>query len=129
MLQSKPIPDGEMSIIEKIESKLKIQGGSKSAIEIASQAVRKGGTVSVVGVYGARYNNFPFGDFFSRNITLKMSQCPAHSYLDRILDLIKKKEFDTTGIITHKMSLSDGKKAYELFDQKLDHCIKVVLKP
>ncbi|WP_434512523.1 zinc-dependent alcohol dehydrogenase [Desulfitobacterium sp. AusDCA] len=121
--------DGEMSIIEKIESKLKIQGGSKSAIEIASQAVRKGGTVSVVGVYGARYNNFPFGDFFSRNITLKMGQCPAHSYLDRILDLIKKKEFDATDIITHKMSLSDGKKAYELFDQKLDHCIKVVLKP
>lgn len=121
--------DGEMSAIEKIEAKLKIQGGSKSAIEIASQAVRKGGTVSVVGVYGARYNNFPFGDFFSRNITLKMGQCPAHSYVDRILDLIIKEKFDATDIITHNMSLNEGEKAYELFDQKLDNCIKVVMKP
>lgn len=121
--------DGEISAIEKIEAKLKIQGGSKSAIEIASQAVRKGGTVSVVGVYGARYNNFPFGDFFSRNVTLKMGQCPAHSYMDRILNLIQKKEFDATDIITHTLPLTEGKKAYELFDQKLDNCIKVILKP
>ncbi|EGW37289.1 zinc-dependent alcohol dehydrogenase [Desulfosporosinus sp. OT] len=121
--------DGEMSTMEKVETALKLQGGSKSAIEIASQAVRKGGTVSVVGVYGSRYNNFPFGDFFSRNITLKMGQCPAHSYIDRILDLLKENKFDATDIITHRMSLADGKKAYELFDQKLDNCIKVVLKP
>ena len=121
--------DGEMSTIEKIETALKLQGGSKSALEIASQAVRKGGTVSVVGVYGARYNNFPFGDFFSRNITLKMGQCPAHSYIDHILDLLKKNKLDATDIITHRMSLSEGRKAYELFDQKLDNCIKVVLKP
>ncbi|MDQ7093641.1 zinc-dependent alcohol dehydrogenase [Desulfosporosinus sp. PR] len=121
--------DGEMSAVETLETLLKIQGGSKSAIEIASQAVRKGGTVSVVGVYGARYNNFPFGDFFSRNITLKMGQCPAHSYIDRILPLIKTKEIDATDIITHTLSLSEGKKAYELFDQRLDDCIKVILKP
>ena len=121
--------DGEITIIEKIETALKIQGGSKSALEIASQAVRKGGTVSVVGVYGARYNNFPFGDFFSRNITLKMGQCPAHSYIDPILDLLKKNKVDATDIITHRMSLSEGKKAYELFDKKLDNCIKVILKP
>lgn len=85
--------------IETLETILKLQGGSKSAIEIASQAVRKGGTVSVVGVYGARYNNFSFGDFFSRNITLKMGQCPADSYIDPILDLIKKNKFDAIDII------------------------------
>lgn len=121
--------DGVMSTIEEIETLLMLQGGSKSAIEIASQAVRKCGTVSVVGVYGMRYNNFPFGDFFSRNITLKMGQCPAHSYMDRILDLIKQNKFDATDIITHKMSLTDGKKAYDLFDNRLDNCIKVILNP
>lgn len=121
--------DGVMTPIEHVETLLKMQGGSKSAIEIASQAVRKGGTVSVVGVYGARYNNFPFGDFFSRNITLKMGQCPAHSYVDFILDLIRKNQFDATDIITHKMSLSDGEKAYDLFNRRIDNCIKVVLKP
>jgi S-(hydroxymethyl)glutathione dehydrogenase / alcohol dehydrogenase len=121
--------DGDMSVIEQIETVLKLQGGSKSALETASQAVRKGGTVSVVGVYGARYNNFPFGDFFSRNITLKMGQCPAHTYVEPILDLIKQNKFDATDIITHRLPLDEGKKAYELFDQKLDNCIKVVLKP
>lgn len=121
--------DGKMSVIELVETALKLQGGSKSAIEIATQAVRKGGTVSLVGVYGARYNNFPLGDFFARNITLKMGQCPAHTYVDRILNLIKEGKFDATDIITHRLSLNDGGRAYEIFDQKKDNCIKVVLKP
>ncbi|AGA70336.1 theronine dehydrogenase-like Zn-dependent dehydrogenase [Desulfitobacterium dichloroeliminans LMG P-21439] len=121
--------DGKASTIEKIETILKLQGGSKSAIEIATQAVRKGGTVSLVGVYGAKYNLFPLGDFFSRNITLKMGQCPAHSYVDRILDHIKTGRFDATDIITHRLSLDKGEHAYEIFDEKKDNCIKVVLKP
>ncbi len=121
--------DGKMTTLEKIETLFKLQGGSKSAIEIATQAVRKGGTVSMVGVYGARYNMFPLGDFFSRNITLKMGQCPAHSYVEPILKLIKEKKFDATDIITHKLSLDKGEYAYEIFDKKEDHCIKVILKP
>ncbi len=121
--------DGKMSTIEKIETALKLQGASKSAIEISSQAVRKGGTVVLVGVYGLRYNNFPLGDFFSRNITLKMGQCPAQAYVEPILKLIKDKKFDATDIITHKLSLDDGKHAYEIFDKKEDNCIKVILKP
>ncbi|OPF50348.1 glutathione-dependent formaldehyde dehydrogenase [Clostridium baratii] len=121
--------DGKMSTFEKIETALKLQGGSKSAIEIATQAVRKCGTVSMVGVYGSKYNLFPLGDFFSRNITLKMGQCPAHSYVDPILNLIKEGKFDATDIITHKLSLEKGKYAYDIFDSKKDDCIKVILKP
>ncbi|MDR3594955.1 zinc-dependent alcohol dehydrogenase [Clostridium sp.] len=121
--------DGKISTIEKIETALKLQGGSKSAIEIATQAVRKGGTVSIVGVYGLRYNNFPLGDFFSRNITLKMGQCPAQAYVNPILELIKQGRFDATDIITHKLSLDKGKHAYDIFDNKKENCIKVILKP
>ncbi len=121
--------DGKMTYVEMVETALKLQGGSKSAIEIATQAVRKGGTVSVVGVYGARYNNFPLGDFFARNITLKMGQCPVHSYVEPILKLIKEGEFDPTDIITHELSLDQGEYGYEAFDEKKDGCIKVVLKP
>lgn len=121
--------DGKMSAFEKIETALKLQGGSKSAIEIASQAVRKGGTIQFTGVYGAKYNMFPFGNFFSRNITLKMGQCPANNYIDTILDLIKQNKFDATDIITHRVSLSKGVHAYEIFDKKDDDCIKVILKP
>jgi S-(hydroxymethyl)glutathione dehydrogenase/alcohol dehydrogenase len=121
--------DGKMSTFEKIETILKLQGGSKSAIEIASQAVRKGGTVVFVGAYGTRYNLFPLGDFFSKNITLKMGQCPVHSYVDPILTMIKNGTFDPTDIITHKLSLDQGAHAYEIFDKKEDNCIKVILKP
>jgi len=121
--------DGKMTLIEKAETLLKLQGGSKSAIEIATQAVRKGGTVSIVGVYGTRYNTFPLGDFFSRNITLKMGQCPVHSYVDPILKLIKENKIDPTDIITHKLPLDKGEHAYEIFDEKRDNCIKVILKP
>lgn len=121
--------DGKMTTIELVETMLKLQGGSKSAIEIATQAVRKGGTVVLVGVYGARYNNFPLGDFFSRNITLKMGQCPAHAYIDKIYNLIIKGQFHPEDIITHRLTLDKGEYAYEIFDKKEDNCIKVLLKP
>lgn len=121
--------DGKMSTIEKIETLLKLQGGSKSAIEMATQAVRKSGTVVLVGVYGTRYNMFPLGDFFAKNITLKMGQCPVHSYVDPILKLIEQGKFEPTDIITHKLSLDQGSHGYEIFDKKEDNCIKVILKP
>lgn len=121
--------DGVMSTIEKIETTLKLQGGSKSAIELSAQCVRKGGTISMVGVYGARYNMFPLGDLFARNISLKMGQCPAHKYVHPILNLIKKGKFDATDIITHVLPLDKGDHAYSIFDKKDDNCIKVLLKP
>ncbi len=121
--------DGKMSTFEKIETMMYLQGGSKSAIEIATQAVRKCGTVVLVGVYGKRYNNFPLGDFFSRNITLKMGQCPAQRYTDSIMKLIQEHKFDATDIITHRLQLSEGSHAYSIFDKKEDDCIKVILKP
>lgn len=121
--------DGKMSIVEKVETALKLQGGAKSGIEIASQAVRKCGNVALVGVYGTKYNNFPLGNFFTRNITLRMGQCPATRYTDFILDKIKKNEIDATDIIIHKLSLEEGRHAYEIFDAKEDNCIKVILKP
>lgn len=121
--------DGTMSNFEKIETLLKLQGGSKSAIEIASRCVRKGGTVVLVGVYGGRYNMFPLGDFFSRNITLKMGQCPAHIYVEPILKHIQEGKLDPTDIITHTLPLKEGEHAYKIFDKKKDNCIKVILKP
>lgn len=121
--------DGQMSIVERIEAKMFLQGGSKSAIEMATHAVRKNGILMLVGVYGSRYNQFPLGDFFSRNITLKMGQCPAQAYVEPILEKIKRGEIDPTDIITHKLSLDKGDYAYEIFGEKKDNCIKVVLKP
>ena len=121
--------DGKMSAMEKVETALKLQAGSKAAIEMSSEAVRKCGTVVLLGVYGGRYNTFPLGNFFSKNVRLRMGQCPAQRYVRPILELIERGEFDATDIITHTLSLREGERGYEIFDAKEDGCIKVVLKP
>ncbi|TLS37436.1 zinc-dependent alcohol dehydrogenase [Pseudalkalibacillus caeni] len=121
--------DGKKSPVEKVETALKMQGGTLSAIETASKAVRKFGTVQLTGVYGLMYNAFPLGQFFSRNVTLKMGQAPVIHYMPKLFDMIKKGEFDPTDIITHKVPLEDAQKGYEKFHDRTDNCIKVILKP
>lgn len=121
--------DGKMSVLEMIETALVLQGGSMSAINMAAQAVRKAGTVALVGVYGLRYNQFPLGDFFARNITLRMGQCPATAYAEELLGWLQQGKIDPTDIITHRLSLDEGQRGYEIFDEKKDDCIKVILKP
>ena len=91
--------------------------------------MRNCGTVVMLGVYGGRYNLFPLGNFFSRNVTLKMGQCPATRYVEPIMNLIRKEKFDATDIITHRLRLDEGARGYEIFDKKQEGCIKVVLKP
>jgi S-(hydroxymethyl)glutathione dehydrogenase/alcohol dehydrogenase len=121
--------DGKKTFIEKIETALMLQGGAMGAITIASQCVRKCGTVQLIGVYGLRYNAFPLGDFFSRNITLKMGQAPVIHYMPELFRQIVAGEIDPTDIITHRLPLSDAAHGYTVFDDKKEDCIKVVLKP
>lgn len=121
--------DGKKTVLEIVETALKLQGGSMGAIQIASQAVRKGGVIQLVGVYGMRYNAFPLGDLFARNVTLKMGQAPVIHYMPHLYQAIQQDEFDPTDIITHRLPLEQAEYGYEIFDTKQDGCIKVVLKP
>lgn len=121
--------DGKMTGLELVQTALKLQGGSMGAIQIASQAVRKGGVVQLVGVYGARYNAFPLGDFFSRNVTLRMGQAPVLHYMPQLYRMIEGGDFDPSTIITHTLPLEKAEHAYEIFDKKEDGCVKVILKP
>lgn len=73
--------DGKMSDLEYLASGLKLQGGTMSAFIIASQAVRKGGTIQVTGVYGGRYNGFPLGDIMQRNVNIRSGQAPVIHYM------------------------------------------------
>lgn len=121
--------DGKKSPLEYIEQKLKLQGGTLGPIQISTKAVKKGGTVQITGVYGGLYNMFPLGPFFSRNVTLKTGQAPARSYMQEIYEKIEKEEFDPTVIITHTLPLDEAPHGYEIFNNRQDGCIKVVLKP
>ncbi|WP_217596748.1 zinc-dependent alcohol dehydrogenase [Cohnella sp. GbtcB17] len=121
--------DGKKNALEKIGQKLKLQGGTLSAIDIAMDAVRKFGTIQLTGVYGALYNMFPLGHMFERNLTVKMGQAPAIHYMPKLLDMIVNGEFDPTEIVTHRIPLDQASDAYKIFNEKEDGCIKVVLKP
>lgn len=121
--------DGKMSDLEFLATGLKLHGGSMGALVMASQAVRKGGNIQVTGVYASRYNAFPLGDIFLRNINLKTGQAPVIHYMPLLHDLIAERKVDLSDIITHSLPLEEAKHGYEIFDTKMDNCIKVVLKP
>ncbi|WP_212984679.1 zinc-dependent alcohol dehydrogenase [Paenibacillus cineris] len=121
--------DGKMSDLEFLASGLKLQGGTMSALIIASQAVRKGGTIQITGVYGGRYNGFPLGDIMERNVNIRSGQAPVIHYMPYMYELVTSGKVDVADIITHVIPLSEAKRGYEMFDTKTDNCIKVILKP
>lgn len=121
--------DGKMSDLEFLASGLKLQGGTMSAFIIASQAVRKGGTIQVTGVYGGRYNGFPLGDIMQRNVNIRSGQAPVIHYMPYMYELVTSGKVDPGDIVTHVIPLSEAKHGYEKFDTKTDNCIKVILKP
>ncbi|GAB6989159.1 zinc-dependent alcohol dehydrogenase [Paenibacillus pini] len=121
--------DAKRTAVETVETTLKLQGGSLGAFEFASKIVRKFGTIQLVGVYGLTYNMFPLGHLFERNIQLKMGQAPVIHYIPELYQQIKSGKIDATDIITHRLSINDAEHAYNIFDDKKDDCIKVVLKP
>ncbi len=121
--------DGTVPPNKEFGSKHDNQFGTISPIITASESVRKFGTVQLTGVYGTEANAFPLGDFFSRNVSLKMGQAPVIHLMPKLYDMIEKQEFDPTDIITHTLPLEDAARGYEIFDKKSDNNIKVVLKP
>lgn len=121
--------DGKMTPMEFLATGLKLQGGAMGALVIATQAVRKGGTIQITGAYGARYNAFPLGDIFQRNINIRSGQAPVIHYMPHVYNLIAEGKVDSSDVITHVLPLDQAKHGYEVFDTKTDGCIKVVLKP
>ncbi|UTR10540.1 glutathione-dependent formaldehyde dehydrogenase [Evansella sp. LMS18] len=121
--------DAKMTPAEFLASGMKLQGGALNPVITAAQAVRKAGVIQLTGAYGARYNGFPLGDLFNRNVELRMGQAPVIPYMQYLYDLVADGKVDPGDIITHVLPLSDAKQAYEKFDTKTDNCIKVILKP
>ena len=99
------------------------------ALREAIQTCRNGGTVSVSGVFGGFIDKFPMGSFMNRSLTMKTGQTHVHRYLKPLMERVQKGEIDPTFIITHRMKLSDAPHAYEVFNNKQDECMKVVLRP
>jgi threonine dehydrogenase-like Zn-dependent dehydrogenase len=99
------------------------------ALREAMMAVRNGGTLSVAGVYGGLVDKLPFGSVMNRSITIKSGQTHVQRYLRPLLERIEKGEVDPSFVVTHHLPLEEAAKGYEMFCNKEDECIKVVLTP
>ena len=111
------------------KTKLMMETDRSHALRRAIQVCRKGGTVSIPGVYGGLLDKFPMGVAFAKGLTLKMGQTHMHRYMKPLLERIEKGELDPTFVITHRLPLEQAPQAYFTFRDKQDECIKVVLKP
>jgi threonine dehydrogenase-like Zn-dependent dehydrogenase len=117
------------STTETILATLKLEGSSGKALRQCIAAVRRGGVVSVPGVYAGFIHGFLFGDAFDKGLTFKMGQTHVQRYLPELLEHIESGALTPEAIITHRMSLEDAVEGYKIFDKKEEDCRKVILVP
>jgi threonine dehydrogenase-like Zn-dependent dehydrogenase len=120
---------GLEGLLDTAKYKLMLQNDRPIALRQAINACRKGGTVSIPGVYGGLIDKFPIGAAFGKGLTLKMGQTHVQKYIRPLLDRVERGEIDPSFVITHRLPLGDAPRAYEIFNDKEDGCIKVVLNP
>lgn len=121
--------EAHRSTMEKAMNVLQAEKGSMNALKSCFDTVRRGGRVSVVGVYGSPYDNFPLYQWFEKSIRLMGGQAWVHRWLDQLIELVVSGKVKLDDIITHKVSLDQADKMYDIFNKKEDGCVKVVLKP
>ena len=120
---------GVMDFYDKAKQAVRLETGRPHALRAAILNCRKGGTVSIAGVYGGFIDKIPMGAAFNKGLTFKMGQTHVHRYLQPLLSRIESGDIDPSFIITHRMRLEDAPKGYEMFKHKEDGCVKVVLTP
>jgi threonine dehydrogenase-like Zn-dependent dehydrogenase len=108
---------------------LMLQSGSGIALHWAINSVKKGGIISIVGVYGPTGNLVPIGNVVNKGLTLRANQASVKRLLPRLIEHVKAGHIEPKKLITHKVPLDDIADAYHLFSRKLDGCIKPVLVP
>jgi threonine dehydrogenase-like Zn-dependent dehydrogenase len=109
--------------------KLLMQGGSATALHWAINSVKKGGIVSIVGVYGPIDALVPIGNVVNKGITIRANQASVKRLLPRLIEHVQNGVLDPKALITHRVPLEDVSDAYRIFSAKLDECIKPVLIP
>jgi threonine dehydrogenase-like Zn-dependent dehydrogenase len=114
---------------DRVKQALMAETDRPIALREAIMACRNGGTVSVIGVYGGLIDKFPMGSFMNRSLTMKTGQCHVQRYMRPLLERIQNGEIDPSFVITHRMRLDEAPTGYEIFTNKQDDCIKIVLKP
>jgi threonine dehydrogenase-like Zn-dependent dehydrogenase len=119
---------GPQYAYDRVKQALHLHSDRGSALREAAMAVRKGGVLSVVGVYGV-IDKFPFGVLTNKGITMRTSQQPGQRYMGRMLEHVQAGELDPSFLLTHRMSLEEAPRGYEMFKKKEDGCLRAVFTP
>ncbi len=120
---------GAMALYDTVKQAIRLETGRPMVLRQAIAACRKGGKISVPGVYGGFIDKMPMGAFVNKGLTMKSGQTHVQRYLRPLLERIQKGEIDPSFVITHRLPLEDAPRAYKIFRDKKENCIKVVLKP
>ncbi|HEX8463533.1 MAG TPA: zinc-dependent alcohol dehydrogenase [Abditibacterium sp.] len=114
--------------VDRVKQELRIETDRASALRQAILACRKGGIVSVLGVYGLT-DSFPMGSLLNKGLTMRAAQQHGQRYVPRLLEHAVKGELDAAYLATHKFSLEDAPRGYEMFRSKEDGCVRAVFVP
>jgi threonine dehydrogenase-like Zn-dependent dehydrogenase len=117
------------AVYDRAKTTLMLASDRPTALRQAVKACRKGGVVSIPGVYGGFVDKLPLGAAFAKGLTFKMGQTHVHRYLRPLMQLVQEGKIDPSFVITHRLPLEFAAEAYDLFKHKRDGCVKVVLTP
>lgn len=117
------------ALYDTVAQTVKFETDRPHVLREVIQSCRKGGVVSLAGVYGGIVDKIPMGAAFNKGLTFKMGQTHVHRYLRPLLKRIQEGEIDPSFVISHRLKLEDAPHGYKIFRDKLDNCTKVVLVP
>jgi threonine dehydrogenase-like Zn-dependent dehydrogenase len=120
---------GAAAAYDYAKQRMKLSFDRPTVLRQVIQACKKGGIVSIPGVYGGVLDKIPFGAAFGKGLTFRMGQTQMHKYTDRLLKHVQQGDIDPSFVITHRFSLDEAPEAYRMFRDKRDQCVKVVLDP
>lgn len=119
---------GPQYAYDRVKQALHLETDRGSALREAMMAVRKGGTLAIIGVYGLM-DKFPLGMLMNKGVTIRTAQQWGQRYMPAMLDHVQKGELDPSILVSHRMSLEESPKGYQLFKDKEDDCMRAVFKP
>lgn len=121
--------EADRRFMDRLSSVFHMQRGTMKVVADCLSAVRRGGHISIMGLYSTNYDNFPLGKWFDKGISIRAGLAPVHNKIDQLMDLVVSGKIKTNDIITHRMLLKDVAQAYKIFNNHEDNCVKIVMTP
>jgi alcohol dehydrogenase len=121
--------EASRTFLEKAKAVINVEKGTSKVIEMCTEAVRRSGIISVLGVYASPYDNFPIHRIFDKGLIMQFGQAQVHMYIDQCFEMVRSGKVVLDDIITHRLPLSKASEAYDMFKHKTDDCVKVIMKP